>query len=137
MSSPAAALHDANVEHPLAQQVEPDYTQEFKKEEGHVHHQQEEAAPISANVQYFAQQMQGIVNPQDLEQICTIQDQIGQDVKLANTNLTQFNDFSQQTFAKMQQDFTQHQKMLKEMKQDLDYITKKIRYAKILFIIGC
>lgn len=50
--------------------------------------------------------------------------------KTANSNqrITQFNQYSLKAYNDVYKDFINHTKMIKEMRKDLDYIFKKIRY---------
>jgi len=45
----------------------------------------------------------------------------------SKTRMAQFNDKSQDTYNKLAGEWQQHQRMLKDMKLDLDYITKKLK----------
>lgn len=51
-------------------------------------------------------------------------------MKEKREKLAKFNQISEYQLPKLLNDFENHDRMLKEMKSDLDYITKKIRFLK-------
>lgn len=56
-------------------------------------------------------------------------------IKQSNSTLTEFNNFSQSSYNNIVKDFNGHTRMIKDMKKDLDYIFKKIRYVLILLTL--
>eukprot|EP00854_Cymbomonas_tetramitiformis_P024897 gene24897-30358_t len=51
-------------------------------------------------------------------------------MKQSNSELKTFNEFSQQSFSAVSNDFVKHTKVLKGLKADLDYIFKHTRQLK-------
>ena len=50
-------------------------------------------------------------------------------VTRSTDNLAKMNEFASREYLHMVKDFNKHTKMIKEMKQDLDWIFQKIRYG--------
>jgi len=66
-----------------------------------------------------------------VHEVLQLQDDIKSSVTMSTENLARMNDFASKEYATMVKDFQKHTKMMKEMKQDLDYIFQKIRTTKI------
>eukprot|EP01116_Phalansterium_solitarium_P004986 TRINITY_DN16239_c0_g1_i1.p1 TRINITY_DN16239_c0_g1~~TRINITY_DN16239_c0_g1_i1.p1 ORF type:complete len:136 (-),score=27.18 TRINITY_DN16239_c0_g1_i1:377-733(-) len=85
----------------------------------------ENASPSPAEV--FTQELSSLINHDNVEQLLTLQTEIYQSLQQSSQALTSFNDFSAGAYGRLQKDFEQNTKLLKEMKRDLEYIFKKIR----------
>nr|CAG8468807.1 8268_t:CDS:2 [Entrophospora candida]CAG8475291.1 172_t:CDS:2 [Entrophospora candida] len=79
---------------------------------------------------YVTNRMKEMTNEKDLDDIVQSQTLIHQTVEKSVTGLTNFNEFSQCKYDELFKRFEMHTKNIKEMKNDLDYIFKKIRLIK-------
>lgn len=85
---------------------------------------------LSSSVNKFYEDVLSNVNKEDLKQIDESQNRVSTKLQHSKQSITEFNEKSQETFVKLQREWQAHQKMLHEMRNDLEYITKKLRVMK-------
>ncbi|KAG9295994.1 hypothetical protein G9A89_011846 [Geosiphon pyriformis] len=79
---------------------------------------------------YFLEEMHGMLNDADLEKIVENQKNMHENLEQTAVTLTSLNDLSTQKYDELLRKYDLHAKCLKEMKNDLEYIFKKIRLIK-------
>lgn len=84
----------------------------------------------SSTVTMFHDDLASIINPSDMEQLKQHQRQLYLKMKDAREQMTELNDEMTQQDAVRSKDLQRHMQMLREMKQDLEFITRKIRHIK-------
>mmetsp|Transcript_12853 Transcript_12853/g.17707 ORF Transcript_12853/g.17707 Transcript_12853/m.17707 type:complete len:146 (+) Transcript_12853:54-491(+) len=85
---------------------------------------------VSSAAETFAQEFSSLVNHGEVQQLLILQAEIYQKLHQSSTTLSNFNDLSATTYNTLVKDFEKNTKLLKQMKNDLNLIFKKIRYLK-------
>ncbi|KAL9658699.1 hypothetical protein ABK040_005855 [Willaertia magna] len=75
----------------------------------------------------FSKELLDIINVSDLNQIQSIQKQVLTQVRQTNVNLFQINQNLSNQMSGLHKNLQVHQYMLKEMKTDLDFITRTLK----------
>ncbi|KAL7051137.1 hypothetical protein ACKWTF_004349 [Chironomus riparius] len=78
----------------------------------------------------FVHQLAGLTNPSDINQIIKSQKQMLQRFEKTNEMLLNVNALSQNRLKNVAEDYKKHSKLLVEMKKDLEYVFKKVRYIR-------
>ncbi len=78
--------------------------------------------------------MQVKVNTQDMKDIIAAQIEMRHRLTETNKAFLACNNTTEQRLPILQREYMQHAQMLSEMKTDLEFITKKIRYVLYYFI---
>eukprot|EP00698_Gefionella_okellyi_P022840 TRINITY_DN7643_c0_g1_i1.p1 TRINITY_DN7643_c0_g1~~TRINITY_DN7643_c0_g1_i1.p1 ORF type:complete len:111 (+),score=9.42 TRINITY_DN7643_c0_g1_i1:45-377(+) len=89
---------------------------------------------VSASGAAVARRMEELVSDSDCSFIESTQVQILKRLQHANLEIARFNDHSRIQFALVAPIFTQYTKTMKELKKDLDVITKRIRALRIRLV---
>jgi len=63
--------------------------------------------------------------------ILDLQDEIHDNLRQSVEAMSSMNDLASKEYAKLLKEYQKHTKMLKEMKNDLNYITQRIRDMKL------
>lgn len=71
-----------------------------------------------------------LIQEEDIESMKNMQEEMYVKLKKSNVSLKKFNEETQKKLAGISFDFYGHEKMLTDMKKDLEYITKKIKAIK-------
>ncbi|EEF39226.1 kxDL motif-containing protein 1 [Ricinus communis] len=71
-----------------------------------------------------------LIDHQDLDSLKQLQHLILGRLQDSNAVLTHFNEYSEQCFGEVANDFSRNTRVLKSMKSDLDYIFLKLRSMK-------
>jgi hypothetical protein len=87
---------------------------------------QMEASPASSAIGELYVQL---VKDEDIQEMRVLQQEMFSNMKSNNRALKKFNDESSKKLSAISFDYHGHAKMLREMKADLEYITKKIKYV--------
>jgi hypothetical protein len=74
-----------------------------------------------------------LVNEQDMKDIIKSQTEMKQRLAETNKAFLACNNTTEQRLPQLQKEYIQHAQMLSEMKTDLEYVTKKIRY--LIFVV--
>eukprot|EP01090_Pellita_catalonica_P001906 TRINITY_DN11615_c0_g1_i1.p1 TRINITY_DN11615_c0_g1~~TRINITY_DN11615_c0_g1_i1.p1 ORF type:complete len:187 (-),score=44.51 TRINITY_DN11615_c0_g1_i1:181-741(-) len=80
-------------------------------------------------VEAFAKELTSLVNHGDIANLIELQVDIHKGLTESKDSLVTFNQYSAAVYKKQSIEFENNTKMLKEMKRDLDYIFRKIRYC--------
>jgi len=79
----------------------------------------------------FAEEIINLIGHNDLSMILDLQDEIHDNLRQSVEAMSSMNDLASKEYAKLLKEYQKHTKMLKEMKNDLNYIAQRIRDMKI------
>ncbi|KAL6894602.1 hypothetical protein ACP4OV_008700 [Aristida adscensionis] len=90
----------------------------------------EKSPETAAAAEEVAAQFRSLVDAEDVASIRQMQHLILGRLQDSNAVLTHFNEFSEQCFVEVSNDFASKTRLLKSMKADLDHIFTKLRGMK-------
>ncbi|GER24644.1 KxDL motif-containing protein 1 [Striga asiatica] len=85
---------------------------------------------IRSAAEELSREFKTLVDSKDLESLRQSQNLILGRLQDSNAVLSHFNEYSENCFAEVSPDFSNHTRLLKSMKSDLDYIFLKLRTLK-------
>ena len=92
--------------------------------------QPEQQHPLELTSKTFSNQFVELVCEEDLDTIKQRQKEMYGRLRHSNQSLKQFNDDTQKKLSVVHFDYQGHARMLREMKSDLEYVTRKIKLIK-------
>eukprot|EP00761_Pharyngomonas_kirbyi_P001849 gb/GECH01001853.1/.p1 GENE.gb/GECH01001853.1/~~gb/GECH01001853.1/.p1 ORF type:complete len:134 (+),score=50.10 gb/GECH01001853.1/:1-402(+) len=92
--------------------------------------EEDKAPELSESTKKYTEEIENFIRPEDVTSIKELQRKTFKSVRDSRKRISEFNYRAEEEYKQIYPEFMSHQKMVVEMKQDLEFITKKIRSLK-------